>query len=285
MRITGEKGLTLVELLVAIIIMGMIAGAAMSLLSSVLQAHDRGGARGDLYREGVIAMERMTRGVRTCTYMLVPNSHNPVRDVLAFSGSFNDDNDYYFSDPLFPRIDEDPGSDMNGDGLSGIGLVDDDGDGVTDEGGTGDDDEDGLNDEDPLDGLDNDDDGMIDEDFTKDSNNDSEPGIEDMDDDGDGSVDEGNAKDDDEDGVFEEDPLNPVVYLYDSGTSTLREWVPHTGDTFDLSRHASSFQVSIEAPARILITLTLTDEQGNSVSFAEYVCPRNVWQKTGKRVR
>ena len=106
-----------------------------------------------------------------------------------------------------------------------------------------------------------------------------------MDDDGDGSVDEGNFKDDDEDGSFEEDPLNALVYLFDSGTNTLREWFPHTAQTVDLSTHVTSFQVTYEAPERILITLTLTGDQGKSVTFSEYVCPRNILQKTGKRVR
>lgn len=285
MRINGQKGFTLVELLVTIGIMGMIAGAATSLVSSVLQAHDHGSAGADLCREGVMIMERVTGGVRTCTSLLVPNGHDPTRDVLAFSGKYNDDNDFYFSDPLFPRVDEDPGLDMNGDNKSGIEDVDDNGNGQTDEGGTGDDDEDGLIDEDPLDGLDNDDDGNIDEDFTNDSTNDAKAGIKGMDDDGDGSVDEGLFKDNDEDGSFQEDPLNPVVYLYDSGTGTLREWIPHTGETVELSTHVSSFQVSLEAPARLLITLVLTGDQGESLTFSEHVCPRNVGQKTGKRVR
>ncbi len=52
-----------------------------------------------------------------------------------------------------------------------------------------------------------------------------------MDDDGDGAVDEGNENDDDEDGQQDEDPLNEVVYLYDSGTSTLTESVPSTGES------------------------------------------------------
>ncbi len=285
MKVTQERGLTLIELLMAIAIMGLIAGAAMSLLSSALQAQDRAGTRTDLYQEGLMILERITGGVRQCTYLLIPNAHNPTRDILAFSGTVNDDDDYYFGDPLFPKIDEDPGSDMNGDSSSGIGLVDDDGDESIDDGGTVDDDEDGLNDEDPLDGIDDDEDGNLDEDFTNDITNDSAPGIKGMDDDGDGSVDEGNAKDDDEDGSFEEDPLNAVVYLFDGGAGTLTEWLTYNGQTLNLSSRVSSFQVSWEAPERILITLTLTNEQGENVSFSEYVCPRNALQKTGKRVR
>lgn len=285
MRRIGERGLTLVELLVALAIMGLIAGAATALLSSVVQVHGQSDARAGLYQEGLLAMERMTTGVRSATYLLVPNAHNPARDILAFSGSYNDDNDFYFGDPLFPRIDEDPAADMNIDNFSGIHTIDDDGDGTPDDMGDIDDDEDGLNDEDILDGLDNDGDGNIDEDFTFDITADGSPGIGGMDDDGDGSVDESIFKDDDEDGSFEEDPLNALVYLHDSGTNTLREWVPYTAQTVDLSTHVTSFAVTYEAPERILITLTLTGDQGESVTFSEYVCPRNTLQKTGKRVR
>ena len=46
------------------------------------------------------------------------------------------------------RVDEDPGSDMNGDGCPGVCGVDDDGDGSLDEGSAADDDEDGQSDED-----------------------------------------------------------------------------------------------------------------------------------------
>lgn len=204
---------------------------------------------------------------------------------MAFSGTYNDDNDYYFGDPLFPRIDEDPGADMNLDHSPGIGLVDDDGDGTIDDGGAGDDDEDGLNDEDALDGLDNDSDGNIDEDFTNDITGDGKAGIAGMDDDGDDSVDEGNFKDDDEDGSFGEDPLNELLYLFDSGSSTLRESFPETGEMTDLSTHVTLFRTTYEAPERILIELTLTGDDGEIVEFVEYVCPRNTYQKTGRRVR
>lgn len=62
----------------------------------------------------------------------------------AWNGA-DDDNDQMF--------DEDPKKDMNGDGLPGLGSVDDDGDGLVDEGDKNDDDEDGLIDEDWLDGV------------------------------------------------------------------------------------------------------------------------------------
>ena len=54
MRPAGEKGLTLVELLVTIAIMGIIAMVAFPLLSSGLDAHRSGMARSGLYHEGLM---------------------------------------------------------------------------------------------------------------------------------------------------------------------------------------------------------------------------------------
>lgn len=50
-------------------------------------------------------------------------------------------------------VDEDPSSDMTGDGVAGLAGVDDDGDGQIDEGAAGDDDEDGSVDEDWIDAI------------------------------------------------------------------------------------------------------------------------------------
>lgn len=279
MKYTDENGLTLVELLMAIAIFGLIAAAATALLSQSLDANTGGNARYGLYREGLLIMERMTGEARRSTFLLIPNAHTATRDILAISVNVNEDNDYYFGDPLFPRIDEDPKKQMTDDDKSGIIGLDDDGDGFTDEGDRNDDDEDGLIDEDPLDGIDNDGDGNIDEDTGDDSN------IAGMDDDGDGSIDEGDAKDDDEDGTINEDPLNPLIYSYDNGTSTLQVSDTYSAQTVVLSTRVSAFQVTYEAPQRILITLTLTGDDGESVTFSETVHLENTYQKLGKRVR
>jgi hypothetical protein len=112
-----------------------------------------------------------------------------------------------------------------------------------------------------------------------------------MDDDGDGQVDNGaTLSDDDEDGENDEDQLNPLIYSFDSGTNTLTESIPYTGETTDLSTHVTQFQVTYEAAdaahdPRVQIILTLTGDDGESVSFVEYAYPRNTLQKTGKRVR
>ncbi|MGD8961131.1 MAG: prepilin-type N-terminal cleavage/methylation domain-containing protein [Desulfobacterales bacterium] len=288
MKPINHKGLTLVELLFATAILGIIAAAALPLLSVLLESHKNGSARFQLYHEGLIAMERMTDGVRRSTYLLIPNAHSPTRDILAFSGYINNDNDFYFDDPLFPRIDEDTGAEMSGDDEPGIIGVDDDGDGLVDEHVTehGDDDEDGATEEDPTNGYDDDGDGNVDEDALHDSNDDNASGIAGMDDNGDGQVDNGDtATDDDEDGLRNEDSLDPVVYAFDSGTNTLEVSHIRDGQTIILSEHVTAFQVNYEAPEKILIVLTLTGDDGETITFTEYVYPRNTFQKTGKRVK
>ncbi len=286
MRHPDENGLTLVELLIAITIMGIIAAAAIPLLSMSLEVHARASARTSLYHEGLLAMERMIKGVRNSTFLLIPNAHNPTRNILAFSGLINDDNDFYFNDALFPRIDEDMNQDMNEDGYNGIKGIDDDGDGSIDEGvGFEDDDEDGVSNEDPLDDIDNDGDGNIDEDCGWEANNDGAPGIAGIDDDQDGMVDEGGISDDDEDDSFSEVGNIPIIYSFDSGTNALTESIPYTGESIVLSTQVNFFQITYETPERILIELTLTGDDGESITFSEYVYLRNTLQRTGKRVR
>ena len=295
MRGTGERGLTLVELIISMAIMSMLTVAAAALLSVCLQAHAYGTNRSALYREGLLAMERMTVGVRNTTFLLIPNAHNTTRNILAFSGGVNEDNDFYFGAPLFPRVDEDLPGDMTDVWIPGLKGWDDDGDGVIDETSEDqDDDEDGTTDEDPIDGLDNDGDGNIDEDCLE--NNYASiggSGIAGIDDDGDGQVDEGLWADNDEDGARTEDPLNPIIYSFDPATSALSEILYAGWDlspTIVLSTQVTQFAVVYEPPdathdPRISITLTLTGNDGESITFSEYVYPRNIIQKTGKKVR
>ncbi len=148
-----RHGMTLVELVIAISIMAIIAGAASGILTSALQAEAHGMSQSQLHTEGLLAMERMTNAIRLSSSVLSPNALTPSSNILSVTGFINDDGDFYFDDPLFPRIDEDPLLDLTLDGLAGIELVDDDGDGSTDEGAIFDDDEDGLIEEDQLDAF------------------------------------------------------------------------------------------------------------------------------------
>jgi len=279
MKLPNAKGLTAVELLLAVTILGLVAVAATTFLSSTLNAHGIGDRRYELYREGLMIMERLTSSVRMCTFLLIPNAHEATRNILAFSGLVNEDEDHYFDDPLFPRIDEDPKKQMTDDDSSGVGNIDDDGDGLVDEGDMNDDDEDGLTDEDPLDGIDNDGDGNVDEDTGDDAN------IAGVDDDADGSIDEGDVKDDDEDGAVNEDQATAIVYSIPDGTTTLQVNTPYNGQTNVLSTHVTTFQTTFMAPNSVLIDLTLTSEDGDSVTFSEYVHVENTYQRVGKRVK
>lgn len=297
MRPNSEKGLTLVELLLAIAILGIIVGATMPLLSTTLRVHNISTAKSSLHHEGLLAMEQMTNAARNTTYLFIPNNHSPSRTILAVSDMVNDDNDFYFNDPLFPRVDEDTGLDIAGDTAPGILTFDDDDDGLIDEvvGSSGDDDEDNLANEDVLDGIDNDSDGNIDEDSEQDSYLDGKPGIAGMDDDGDGAVDEGGASlifDCDEDGAKYEDRAKPVIYSFVGGVNKLQQ-INFTGTvttSVDLSTHVTNFTTTYYPPdatnaPRISISLTLTGNNGEIITFFEYVYPRNILQKTGKRVR
>jgi hypothetical protein len=291
MRKKRERGMTLVELLLAITGMAIISAAATFFLSSTLDIEVQGSSRSELYREGLSVMEKMKEEVKRSTYLLIPNAHSPVRPILAISGSINEDNDFYFGDPLFPRIDEDPHDDMIKDWGPGIVGWDDDDDGSIDEPSGShpdyDDDEDGLENEDWIDGIDNDGDGNIDEDCTIFGYYDHGlyVGLAGIDDDGDGSVDEGLASDTDEDGDRHEDPLNPSIYHLVGGTNTLRLTNPYLAQAVDLSTNVTFFQVTWEAPQRILIELTLTGEDDSNIQFSEYVYLQNTFQKLGKRVR
>ena len=293
MRMFAEEGLTLVELLMAIAIFGLIAAGATTLLSASLGAQAQGEASYKLYQEGLIIMERLTNEVKTTTLLHIPNNHTPIRTILAFSDNTNDDDpdDYYFNDPLFPRFDEDTDNQLFDDGF-GIPGLDDDGDGTVDDGAAKDDeDEDGTVDEEILDGLDNDGDGNIDEDLGSDSNQDSEPGISGIDDDGDSSVDEGNVEDDDEDGTRDEDSPNLILYTLDAPNTTLYKVTPDPDDGMTsavyatISERVTFFQTEYIDADKILIELTLTNADGKTVAFSEYVSPRNRYQKTGKRVK
>ena len=47
-----------------------------------------------------MVLERLSSSVRTCTFLFIPNAHQPSRHILAFSGLINEDNDYYFDDSV-----------------------------------------------------------------------------------------------------------------------------------------------------------------------------------------
>lgn len=250
-----QRGVSLIELVVAMTIASLIIAGLNGILSTTLESKAATQERNDLVRQARFAMDRMVRAVRHSRLLLLPLADNPgtnwrehVREqtappsppesdstnataVLAvtlptysdldFNGIPDADND---GDG---RIDEDSDNDRNYDFDDGIYLIDDDGDGSVDEGFFGmDDDEDGAWDEDDLNALDDDADGNVDEDPDDDRNGDGCPGVCGVDDDGDGNTDEGDVRDDDEDGVIEEDWYDPVVFYLDNGVVKERTPTP-----------------------------------------------------------
>jgi type II secretory pathway pseudopilin PulG len=286
----GETGLTLVELIISLTIMSFIAVAAAALLSVSLKAQAYAVNRSGLYTDGALVMQQITGNIRNSTIVFVPNGRQSTRTILATSGTVNNDNDYYFAAPLFPRIDEDVANDNTADGHSGVKGIDDNGNGLIDDGSTSDNDEDLVNFEDPLDGVDNDGDGSIDEDVPGDMNGDGASGIKGMDDNGDGPVDNSiNLKDDDEDGQFDEDPYNPLIYTYDSASNSLKLQLPGSTTPSTVLSGVTQFSATYEGPdtthaPRILVSFALASG-GQTATFTEYASPRNGIQRTRKKVR
>ena len=74
------------------------------------------------------------------------------------------------------------------------------------------------------------------------------------------------------------------------GASALTESRPAEGSQIVLSTRVAAFEAVYEAAdathhARIEITLTLRDGDGETLTLREHVYPRNVDQRWGRRVR
>ncbi len=290
MRRRRCQGMTLAELLVATTIMTFIAVAVAALFQTAIQTQTYAQQRQDLYREAFQMMTRIGTGLKNTSHPMVPNGAATSRPLLIFSANTNQDNDYYQSNTLLPRCDEDPSEDITNDGAAGVVNVDDNLDLIVDGLlglGVNNDDEDLPSNEDKWNGITDDSDTSIDEDPSGDLNADNKPGISGMDDDWDNNTDEGNKLDDDEDGFQDEDWMDPIKYSYNSGTGVLTETFASTTTT--LTTKATAFTATYEAApsthaARFLINLSLTDT-GQTVTLSEYVFPRNLQQRTGKKVR
>ena len=255
-RSKSQAGFTLVELMVAMLLAGLVLAGTTGIVRQALGTDALVDERNELQRDARFAMQRMTRAVRETRWLVLPMPDKPDTDwrenvreetvpasapegssikataVLAVSLSANvdlDSNGFPDADnDNDGRIDEDMPADMAFDYGDGIYLIDDGGNGIVDESFSDNDDDERLNgnDEDPINGIDDDGDGVIDEDSGADMNGDGAPGIAGVDDDGDGTIDEGNAADDDEDGVVDEDWLDPVVFYLQGDSLIERHPVP-----------------------------------------------------------
>lgn len=251
-----QHGFTLIELMVAIALAGLILVATSGIIHQATGTDTVVAERNQLLRDARFAMERMTRTASHSAKLLLPQADKSTtnwpehirEETVPASPPIGDSTkatavlaitlpDYVDLDADgFPdadndrdgRIDEDAPSDATWDLAPGIALIDDDGDGSVDEGGAINDDDEALatSDEDPVNGLDDDGDGNIDEDFGADMNGDGCPGLCGVDDDGDGLIDEGSAGDDDEDGNTDEDFYGTVVFYLDNGVIKERMPVP-----------------------------------------------------------
>lgn len=298
-----HKGFTLVEILLALAIAGVLIAALSGVISTALDAQQATSLQNSTLQQARFAMQRLTRAVSKTQRLLIPLGENPatvysesVRDVLAVSldptldrnkdgwADANNDRDYLdvnksgTRDAGEPeRIDEDFDKDNNVDGRAGITGIDDDADGNIDESSSNDNDEDASNSEDKSDGIDDDGDGTVDEDTDLDMNGDGRSGISGVDDDYDGSIDEANNDDDDEDGLRNEDWIDSQVFFL-NGT-TLMERMPNINpaDGTDYSEYVIAENVSQFRLERLVgsngrstlvdITLTLSPAGGNPVSL------------------
>jgi prepilin-type N-terminal cleavage/methylation domain-containing protein len=295
-QLKKQSGLSLIEILIAVTLAGILMAGMQGLVSLALNAESSTRARNDSLQQGRFAMQMMVKSVRMTRRLMIPFNeiiyNESGRDVLAVTmdptldrdkdgwADANNDKDYLdinnngSQDEGEPeRIDEDMSHDMTNDGESGIIGIDDDGDGETDENNANDDDEDGNINEDKEGNGDDEGDGVIDEDFSFDHNNDNAPGLLGVDDDYDGTVDEGQNDDDDEDGFRSEDWLDPVVYFL-NGTNLIQRIPninPADGTDYQenpIAENVSSFQV-IRIPQSngraVLVDITLeitsTDEE------------------------
>jgi len=276
----NEKGVTLIELLIVLLILSIIVGGLTEMLAGGLKSSRENRAKTGLIEDANYAMNRIINATRETNWVFIPGDANPVRDILAISAMIDNDSDGV--------IDEDWGADIGNDGLPGIAGFDDDGDGSVDEGGVAlksDDDEDGAIDEDiPKNGIDNDLDGNYDEEFRADVNGDGCPGLCLRDDDADGSVDEGNINDDDEDGLVDEDPIDPLIFYIKNGALYEKKiiWNPTTSsdDTTErkLIDNVTQFRVErllgVNGKALIIVTIEVSSGKGDSVTLESEIYPR-----------
>jgi prepilin-type N-terminal cleavage/methylation domain-containing protein len=60
----GQKGFTLIEMIIVIVILGIIGGISFQVVASGVEAFKKSSARKDLYDQGRLALERMAREIR-----------------------------------------------------------------------------------------------------------------------------------------------------------------------------------------------------------------------------
>jgi prepilin-type N-terminal cleavage/methylation domain-containing protein len=255
-----SRGFTLIELMIAVTLAGLVLAAMSGIVNTVLGTDNVVAERNRLQQDARFAMDRIVSAAGHTRKLLLPLPDNPntnwpenIREqtipasspvgdstfasaVLAVTlpeyVDLNADGLADADDDGDGRIDEDLPNDVHHDFLPGIMLIDDDGDGSIDENPSAfwDDDEDGTYNEDPFGDIDNDGDGAFSEDPPSDNNGDGCPGLCGVDDDQDGTIDGGSNDNDDEEGTGFEDAYDPVVFYLDGDSLIERMPVPWNAD-------------------------------------------------------
>jgi hypothetical protein len=279
MLLKKNSGLTLLELLMALSMVAIMGGVSARVLAVAIESWDYSRHQGEAVHNACWALDHIVHRLRSSNRLLLPfrGTAGSTYDELAFSAMVDTDGD--------GLIDEDPGADMTGDGVSGILGIDDDRNGAVDEGSVNDDDEDGYwsmawhrVDEDSVNGHTDDGDILIDEDPGGDVNGDGHPGIAGKDDDGDGLIDEGNTNDDDEDGLTDEDPVEYWLYYLDSEGRLLERYYTNAQAEI-LAEGITTFQVtrteSSGGRSGVSLTLGITGPEGDEILLKTLVYLRD----------
>jgi len=255
---TTQSGFTLVEMLIATALAGLLIAGLNGVIGQALTIQDAVSEKTKLTQQARFAMEQMVRAVRQSRKLLrpmadkstttfvenireqtIPASAPPTGSSFATAVLAVTLPAYFDLDSnAIPdadndgdgRIDEDLPADTSNDGKPGIVGIDDDGNGIADFSFSpaADDDEssDFAQNEDRINGIDDDGDGIADEDPGADNNGDGCAGVCGVDDDADGSIDVGAVADDDEDGSSDEDWYDPLVFYLAGSTLMQRTPVP-----------------------------------------------------------
>src|SRR3972149_5884726 len=127
---SDERGVTLIELIIVILLVSIMAAGLSELLSIGLLSSRENRIKSELLDSANYAMNRIISAARETNSVLIPLNANAVRDILAISAMIDNDND--------GQTDEDGGGGIGNDGQPGLAGFDDDEDGSSDEDTLGD---------------------------------------------------------------------------------------------------------------------------------------------------
>jgi len=136
---TAQRGIALVELLVAAVIAALVLGSLAGVLVSLRQTDSVIDERATLQRDARLALERIAAMVESSTRLMVPlEVTTTARDVVAVAlPPTLDRNGDGYADADNDKngvVDDDLPADETNDGGAGIIGIDDDGDGLVDNG-------------------------------------------------------------------------------------------------------------------------------------------------------